>query len=222
MVRFPTLFVVCVGLSFLSANVSAQGILSDINGNVLRVNSYGEVGGTPYFETDEWLDGVITIDGIKSGTTKLKYDLVADALLYLDPSGNTIQITTPIQEFFIYGLADSALVFRSGYEAIDKNSEKSFYQVLVDGHVQLLKKSRKAVHERVSYGSSVKEVFFDQQSNYYIFSDTEGLSRVTNKTSFFKAVATNTPEIESYVRQNRVNFRNEEDLISLIMFVNSL
>lgn len=220
-VRFCLVILLSSGF-LLSQELFAQGIFSDVNGNVLRVNAYAAVKGSPFYASTDWIEGTINFDGRTSGRTKVKYDLVEDALLYLDTQGNTIQITTPIKEFHLYGLGDSVITFRSGFEAVERNSQSSFYQVLVDGPFTLLKKIRKTIQENVSYGTSVKESYFNEQSQLFLFSPENGITRISNRSSFLNHMGDRRSLLESYAREHKLGYKSEDDLIKLVSFLNSL
>lgn len=222
MKKFSKKFLFILVAIFVCCSVHAQQMITDLHGNVVNVKKHADVAGTSYFGVEGWSVGTVTFgDNTRLVGVQLNYDLVDDALHYQDERGNTVLITAPVPEFSFSDPSGNILMFKSGFPPIGKMNATSFYQVLVDGDAVLLKRISKSIQETISYGSSTKEKSFYEQVAYYIYASNE-MSRINNRASFTRISDLNTAEMTSFIRSNNLNFRNEQDLISLVRHFNSL
>lgn len=117
--------------------------MKDQQGRPMQMGEYVNVQGHPYL-FDKWTSGLVRFNnGVVVTDAELKYDIVKDLLCYKDPK--TEQIMTfnlHPQEFSIdvpEGGGES-LIFRCGFQPLERNSPANYYQLLANGKVQLLKR----------------------------------------------------------------------------------
>ena len=112
---------------------------------------YNEASGNPYLFKD-WSDGVIRFS---SGRTvnqfKLKLDCARNQLI-LQFNGSSFAAESNVREFVMYtrsGRKKDSLVFRKGFPAFEKATENTYYQVLFEGKIVLLRLfSRNIIEEK--------------------------------------------------------------------------
>lgn len=217
------LFVLSILFLVLIFQGYSQSIATDVHGSILKVKPYSDVVGSPYFENQEWVRGTVVVSGNQIDDLILSYDLVSDQLLRLDENNNIIMLTVPVSEFRLSNLErDQDDVFRNGFPNVDRQNNKSFYQVLVDGDYKLLKRLTKSVQDRVSYGTSVNERYFDTKTAYYIYSVEEGMMKLSNRSSFLRLNIFDRSVLSDYIQEFNINFREEADLIKLTRQLNSM
>ncbi len=93
---------------------------------------------------------------------------------------------------------------------------------MVNGKISLLKSINKNIEERLNELSGEKSKEFAQRENLYVLNEGS-LKRVKKDSDFFINTMANQKEaINQYIRSNKLNFKNEEQLKKLVEFYNSL
>ena len=112
--------------------------------------------------------------------------------------------------------------FQTGFPGIDNQTSIHFYQVLCNGKVTLLKSLNKSMEERNNELSGEKSKEFVTRENWYVFQNGT-MKRVKKDQSFFTTVFSDkTDPFLGYVNERKVNFKNEEQVIKMIDYLNSL
>lgn len=132
----------------------------------------------------------------------------------------------PVREFTITYTETNLLKtarYRSGYPAIEKKNNKSFYEILSDGTlIELIKYKTKVIEEIVIYGSPTKKTFI-QEDKLYVF-DVKN-KKLRPITKGIKSLIDFLPSLETlinqFVRDNELNFKEESSLVLLVQFLNS-
>lgn len=219
-------FILCVILLFYYKPANAQ-VLLDVKGEPIKENSYTEVEGNSFLIND-WLSGSINLENNKDVTASLKYDIFANVLLFKKENGEILAVKNKIRGFTLNNTNSeisniSPLVFVNGYPTTGKQTEGSFYQLIADGKVRLLKYYKKSIDERpgTSYTASVTKSFKLLQV-YYIFRDGNLTEIQPNKKSILKLFDDHTAQLDTYLKANNVNFKSDKDLQKLFTWYNSL
>ncbi|HEY0896301.1 MAG TPA: hypothetical protein VGE15_07100, partial [Sphingobacteriaceae bacterium] len=182
----------------------------DVNGRPILETQYTHVEGSPYLFSD-WTPGVVKL---KNGTTykeiPLKYDQVAEELLF-SHNGQALTFVEPVVEF---RFKDGAL-FRSGYG-------KGFYEVLSDGGTKLIRKKIKQISESKEYNSASVTRKFVELESLYIVKGSELTKIRKDKKSVLAALGDKTAQLESYIKSEKLNIKNEAGIVSLVAYYNSL
>jgi hypothetical protein len=214
-------FAIVLGVQ-VSVDLKAQGYIQDISGSPITERNISDLGGSPYFN-DQFLKGSIVMDD-KSIFTDLylRYDQEADQLVYRKANSSASMVTTgKVVEFKIDLPNSSPATFRS----IIKNDPNvdGFYQVIADGTVSLLKKTKRKVVERVEYNSTTKSKSMVTQTNYFILKADGNLVQVkADKKAIVKALGRNEAQLTDYINKEGINFKSDSDLRKLIDYSNSL
>jgi hypothetical protein len=216
-----TLRLVCValGLSLVYAPATlAQGLLADQMGNPVFEKRYTNIKGSPYLQPD-WAAGSVKL---RSGKTfdgmKLKYDQVEDELLFLSDGGKEMTFSEPVAEFTI---GDKA--FRRGYPAADGAPANAFYEVITEGKMALLKRTSKKVIEEPAYNAATSVKSIRTNENYYLTATNLELTKIKkDKKSVLAALPDKKAELEDYIKDQRLDLRQEQDIVKLISYYNTL
>lgn len=203
---------------FLAPGASAQGIMSDYMGRPVFEKRYTDVKGSPYL-SDEWIEGSVKLENGKAFQgVKLKYDQVADELMFLDASGKEQLFVDPVLEF---RLGDK--LFRRGYPAADGASPAAYYEVLTEGKTDLLKLTSKKVFEETPYNSATKIRTIRANESYYIGVSNLKLTKIRkDKKSLLAALDGKGAELEAYIKSNRLDLKQDSDMVRLVNYYNTL
>lgn len=204
--------------------LKAQNMYGETLGGVpLKVKIYENITGSPYL-SDDWIKGnVVLQNGTKSGLLELKFDQVSNELIFKDQSGTSLKFSNRVKEFVLqpYGENAKSEIYRRDFPAADDNTPDDFLLVLIDGNVKLLKRSKKYIIDSKQYASSNVDRSIEEKKSYYLYKDQK-LFKFTNSKSITKEFLSNTKDLEDYISKNKINFKNEKDLIRVVNFVNSL
>ncbi|MDB5206830.1 MAG: hypothetical protein JWR72_1905 [Flavisolibacter sp.] len=211
-------FVLCTQKSF------SQSVVSYYDGTPALEVKHTNVEGTELLYP-EWCAGVVkTKDGNALRGLKLKYNQLEDRLYYINSSSVSMMFVTPIKEFAI---GDSLLgiknrVFRNGFPVTGKFKNETYFEVLADGKIILLKKTIKNIIESKDYNSPVtkKQIIDDDQ--YYLYNDGQMFLVKKDKAAIASVLKSKAPGMEAYIAANKLNLKKEKDLINLVTYCNSL
>lgn len=204
-------------------NVKAQ-TLNSINGTSVQLTDFRDVKGSPYFYND-WLKGdVIMSDDVVHQNMDLRYNLVDDQLYFKSSNQSVLTFADPVKQFTINAPEGSiqVLTFRKGYQNIPGTTSTSFLEILTEGKTQLLKKFSKKIQTENVYPNTSTDKFFTETKTYYIFKDGKGILIRLDKKSIISALSNKQTELETYIKQNNLNLKDDEDLRKLITYYNSI
>lgn len=219
--------VLLVSLSLATiTGAAAQFAVTDVTGQPFMSKSYTDVRGSAYLY-DTWMKGSVTTDqGVTYEGVELKYDQVADELIFKSGNGEPNTFVQPITEFSIKVTKDNAVlkeqVFRKGFIPVDAAKPHTYYEVLTDGETLLLKRTSKAIFEELPYGSSTKVKTFQSETHYYIAKNDKLIKIKKDKKSVLKALGDKEAELEAYIKSNRPDLKNDEALANLVAHYNSI
>lgn len=206
-------------LCSLNAVQAQMFLLEDVNGKPIRKGTYENINGSPYLRDEYSVGKVVLANGDMYENVLLRYDQVADQLMFKTKEGKELELVQPVQQFSL--TEGDKPVFRSGFAPVDNNTSTSFYQVLVDGKVKLLKKSHKAIREEKAYGTATVNKNIIEYTNYFVAVDGN-THKVKNEKSLLEALPGKEAEVAAYVKQNKLKLKNEQDMVQLVKYYNIL
>jgi hypothetical protein len=220
-----TLLFVLFTLAIFCTTAKAQFMYDKLGKPVFEI-PYGDVGGSPYLLND-WDEGLVVLPDGKQASARLKFDVYSNRLLFQGKNSETLEFTEQLKEFRLNSgnkeISDvSSLVFINNLPAIDKQTAASWYQLIGDGKVKLLKYYGKKIVESQTVNFAPKTKSFVAFHEYYIFQN-DAMQRVSiSKKSITKALNNHVPEIEAWLKTNNINFKSDADLQKLFEWYNSL
>jgi hypothetical protein len=202
-----------------------QIFLSDANGKAFE-NKYADITGSPYFSPIFKLSSIQLRDGKKFMDIKAKLNLVEHEVEFIS--------TTSREGFIGKGLVSvisfndtvhqevKKYTFQTGFPGIDNQTSIHFYQVLCNGKVTFLKSINKGMEERYNELSGEKSKEFVARENWYVYQNGI-MKRVKKDQTFFTALFADKAEAYfNYVNENKVNFKNEDQIAKMVNFLNAL
>ncbi len=203
----------------------SQIFLSDVYGRAFE-NIYADVNGSPYFLADYKYATITLTDGRKYSNVKAKINLVEQELVFIAANGIEGYIGKGMVASIAF--ADTtkqgikSYVFQTGFPKVDNQTNIHFYQVLASGKATLLKSIVKSIGEHGNELSGEKSKDFMERENSYVMIGSE-MKRLKKEKDFFMSImADQAVPMVQYFANNKINFKNEEQLVKLIEYYNSL
>ncbi|WP_443943688.1 hypothetical protein ACJVDH_12245 [Pedobacter sp. AW1-32] len=220
------LVIFLLACSIGAVNVQAQGyFMQDVSGKPIKTNTYENISGSPYL-FENWIKGTVTtLSGKKYNISDLKMDLIANKLLFKDSVNEVLSFSENITSFALQpDESDSkTLIFKTGFSGSKGLRASDFVQVLTEGKTTLLKKTNKIVSESRAYNSSTVDKSITTSIVYYFVNeDKENILLVLNKKNFAQNFSSHQDKIEAFLKDNKVNLKDEDDLIKIVTYYNAL
>lgn len=175
------------------------------------------------FISQTWRTGTVyfrsTSDNVK---VPLIFDIYSNKLYFLR-DGVIMEFTQPIKEFTISILIKEdtlSLLFRSAYPAIHKNTDDTFYEVLVDGNFQLLRCKAKTIGLYKDKDLPEEERNYTKELLYAFLPNGNMILVKKDKDYLLKEMAEYTVAIQKICSNEKLKLRNEAQLIDLFIALN--
>jgi len=212
-------FFLTILLSVLVSIVNAQFLRDNVSGAPYISNRYTDIIGSPLL-FDTWNQGTIYLkDGTKAENFPLKFNVYENQLIF-NYNDQALSVQNPVKEFVIATSGDATatkMAFRCGYLPIEKNDEKTFYQVLQDGPVALLKQIKKMVVTNVTYGGAENVREFSTTEAYFVAMPKGDLARISkSRSSLIDALGDRQGKLDAWMRANNNKGKTEADLMAAI------
>ncbi len=227
-----TIYLMSIQMGMTQANTigttgkwGSQIFLSDVNGRAFE-NKYADITGSPYFFPAFKFSSIEMTDGRKYINIKAKINLVEQEVEFISASSQEGYIGKGLVSVISFNdtvkQEIKKFTFQTGFPGIDNQTSIHFYQVLCNGKVTFLKSINKMIEERNNELSGEKSKDFVVRENWYVFQNGT-MKRVKKEQTFFASVfADKTNPFITYVKEQKVNFKNEEQLIKMIDYLNGL
>lgn len=226
-----TCFSQVVPVQGVALNPVDQSIFSQWASEVDAETSGKIVEGTPYL-LNEWTKGELTtIKGEHYKDVDLKLNLFTDQLIYRNPF--TKDSTLIMAKFLTsYSLQNKDTTYRFHYIPPGKDQEskvkpEDFYLVLYDAKSALLarpevKIKRATKNSMVNSGGQIKDKY--SKSNQFFFRDESGKIATikSSKKAFAKALPSFQEEVKQFMKDNKSDLANAQDLVAIVVFYNSM
>lgn len=203
-------------------NAQAGVFMADkVTGNLYRPNSHFDVEGSRFF-LDDWSPGIIFMsDGYRAEKFKLKLDLESNELLFLH-EGQPLVVVNPVKEFVLTPVAGGdSFLFRKGFDSYDKNNGETYYQVLQDGEVVLLKHTLKYISERKEYNKAATIKEYTTVTSYFIAKKDGSIVKVKReKSSLLAAIGDSSGKLLLWSDKKKNRARTEKEMIELVRAYN--
>ena len=180
--------------------------------------------GSPYLHPD-FAEGTITLsNGTIYEGVNIMYDQVRDVIVFKGKDGQVKELIEPVKEFtinYIHNNGKLHKTFRKGYSG-EGVSADAFLEVLADGKTTLLKKTSKKIFDRKGYSSATIDREVQESEEYYIATGNKLTKVKKTKGSLLAAMPGKADDLQSYIKTNALNLRNDSDIIKLVDHYNSL
>jgi hypothetical protein len=183
-------------------------------------NTYNVLEGSPY-SSIEFKEGLILPSSPNAkwiSGYKLRYNTYANQLEFKE--SNVIKKVLP-SDIKAFKIGEST--YESGFPAIDKLNQNSFYNVLYNGKVKLLKNTTTQLQE-VKTADDVKQGDkFTTYDYYYLLENEEMKKFFTTKKAFLKVISpAKIPSVEAFINDKKLKLKDEKDFTEVVKFYDSL
>lgn len=204
--------IACLAYSSATAQIAVSA--DPVGGTPMTGQVYMNVKGSPYL-LEDWAKGSVTLASRKKfENLNLMFDQIANQVIFKDADGVIKSFNQPIVAF--------TLGQESNIHNFEKAADGLFYEKLVSGKVNLWKKNKKTIIDEKPYGSATVQRNVLNNTTYYVGELTQ-LTKIKNdKKSVLEVLSSNASEVEAFIKEQKLNPKNEADLFRIFLYYNSL
>ena len=182
------------------------------NGVEYVLETDGFIRGHPYFQSDVVEEGTITYDGVTYFSVPLLYNINKDYVI-VEHENNSQRIKLHNDKIKNFNLSNHQFVFIQADTLKSSTIRTGFYDQLYIGNIALFAKRTK-IAQQATRGVT-KEYL--AKNSYYISKD-HSYHPVKNKSSVLKLFRDQKKDLQKYIRDNKINFRQDPEhaLIKLV------
>ncbi len=212
-----------------AASVLPQGppalpmFIDDINGRPFSSRGTEDVEGNPFL-FNEWNWGAVKFkSGQFAKDLSLQFNLHRNKLFF-QRNGQVLEFVQPVAEFMLGQINNNfdsvAVIYRSGYPATDKTTDETFFELLADGKIQLVKYNSKQIRVFKGYNQPEKRAFEDLSELYIFRPDGKMIKIKKDKESLLQALPDQAAAIEELIKSKKIKVKSESGLAKLIYELN--
>jgi len=180
--------------------------------------------GSPFFDTSYCNGSVQLTNGKTYSGLQLKLNLEQQKIIFTTGEGKAFALSQPVARLAL-GCNDPAksVVFRSGFGPIDKQNERSLYQVLDSGKVLLLKFVEIRYKDDKAYNSNETTRTYRQLHAYYLWIPGKDLVKVSgDENDLLGLLQDQRKQLKDVILKDKLKVKKEADLIRIINSYNRL
>lgn len=231
------LFMVMVCFTLLQSDVLSQSFeridplrhtkenihfFNDANGKPFKSVRNFEEEGSPYFSADYVKSNVQLLNGKTYYDIPVKLNLLTGEIIFKTADGQEMMLSNPFQRIELQH-EGKTYIFRSGFPAIDKQTDLSMYQLLDSGTTLLLKHIAVQYQDKQVYSSPNIVRTYSKKENHYAWTHSKGLVRIPKKEedwiAFFDS---HQSEMNNFIRKENIKLRKEEGIIKIFQYYNQM
>lgn len=182
---------------------------------------YSDVKGLPYLLKDWSIGSVKSSNNIEKKDLMLNFDEVRNELLIKGSNGNLLTVSPPAIEFTILD-KEVNRKFKLGFTQTKSTDLTTFFEVLVEGKVMLLKRNKKGISENKEYSGNIAKSITDDIRYFLVITNNEPIQVKLDQKSIFSLLAEKETELTVYFKDNKLNIKKEDDVMKLINYYNKL
>ena len=221
------LFLTCGNAPATGAQVSTTG--SDYSSSKRMI----PMGSLPPVETNEdiqakflkqeWSPGLVSF---KNSNQQMRVPLLFDVYsnkLYFLQENQIMEFLEPVSEFTLTLLRkgdSSRVTFRSFFPSIQKNTPETFYEVLVDGKIQLLKCKAKTIYLYKDQDIPEEERRYNKELLYAFLPGDKIVAIKRHKENLLMQLPDFAAAIQSILEPKKIKLKSEESLKQLFRLLN--
>jgi hypothetical protein len=222
---YQVLFVIiCVGTVQIGLAITGNTVMTS---KKLHGSSALLFSGSPYFTDEYKYANILLTSGRVFASVKMRIDLATQQAFIVTVNGIEANMGGGMVKEITYAdtTAETGIIsykFQTGFPAVDKQTKNNFYLVLAEGRCSFLKLILKKASERKNDLMNTVTLDYETFEDYYIFS--KGVMRRWKKDKEFvlAELADKQAEVNAFVLANKTNFKNQESLLKLLTYYNSL
>lgn len=227
-----SLLFICLFIALNGSSKAQLGSYSFSRGsNVLYNDGYGipwsnpvlyNTDGSPFYDTSFCMGSLQLPNGKIYNGIKLKLNLEEQKIIFEVEEGKAFVLSIPVARVELAcSTSLQPVIFRSGFTAVDKQNERSLYQVLDSGKVLLLKYTEIRFKDSKAYNSNDMTRSYRQLPSYYIWMPGKDLLKISSNENDLIAILSDQQKIlNDAILKEKWKVRKEADLIKIIALYN--
>ena len=185
---------------------------------------FKQIKGSPY-ENEEFVNGSIYQgENLIENNVFLRYNIFSNEIeIKQSPNHNEYNALIKNSEMVIKIGGDVYVLIP--FEGVDEKG--TYFKIITSGsHLDLYKRSEVTYSPRTfpktSYDREQPAKFTRTDTYYFMLKDGNFVVMPTKKAKLLKLMKPHDAEIKKFMKENRINLKNENHLIKLVKFYNSL
>ena len=206
-------------------NYSNQITITDANGRPFKpVNE--DILGSPFFIDSMKIGSIKFSDGRNFSAVKMRLDLYRQEVHVLSRNNEEFILPNGLVRQLV--LLDSSAFpvkeynFKTGYPVIDNQTSNTFYLVLTEGNISLLRFIQKRILNNKNDVSGETSHEYETYDVYYLFADNKMIKLRKEKEFVLQFMKGKEMETNDYLKMNKTNFRKINEIQALLEYYNSL
>jgi len=178
--------------------------------------------GDPYFNTKEWVEGSLFINGRTYSGIFMKYDLIIDELIIKVKTELNIERLLAINKSQVDSFKIGSSLFVNSGILFENENRNTYYEKIYRGKLSVYRQFQKTFIEMYN-SSSPEGKFSAQKSNIYILQNNE-FTNINSAKSFFACFDKPEQEkIRRYLKSKNITYKKMTDsqMIDLMNFCNT-
>ncbi|MDT3405227.1 hypothetical protein [Mucilaginibacter terrae] len=201
-------------------SISAQVVSQDINGRPYRLKGAVDVEGSAFLN-DDWQKATVKLSNGKTyKDASLKFNLADNELLFKGKDGEPFTFMEPVSEFAITDDLQNIHTYRNDY-SFEGESPATYFEVLADGTTQLLKKTTKSIGDFKEYNGPIVKKYVTSVK-YYLYKDKKAIQIKPDRKSLLYSLGSKQAELDTYIKNNNLNLKQDADLGKVVVYFNSI
>jgi hypothetical protein len=207
------------------SHVSSTDIIDGVSTHNYSAKSSIPINGTPFLNK-AFQKGFLELpDGKKSDEVMLRYNIAKDVFEILH-KGDTLTLNRPFAVKKV-DLGEQVFIFNPKLRENAERKENGYFQVLVDGKLNLyLKRYKELSYDNFAAnykgGSGTKEYYYIDKKSF-VGKTKEGKAfLITSAKKIISNLPDHKAEMKSFVKSNKIKSKRKSDLMKLVNYYNSL
>ena len=208
---------------------SFSQIANEFRSSTPRMIPYGQLPN----EKDQTVQSLFIEQVWSPGQVKFKTNTVLSLPLIFDVYSNKLyflqhnqimEFAEPVTEFSMKLLKKSDTVtvaYRNNYPAVDKNTQETFYEVLVDGNYQLLRCKAKTIHLYKDEEVPEEKRDYSKELFYALLPGNKMVQLKKDKEFVLKQMPGQAETIKTLAAEHKLKLKNEAQLVELFQLLNN-
>jgi hypothetical protein len=180
-----------------------------------------KIQGTPYLNPDFVNGKVITTDGNTFNDIPLRYNCYSDVIEFKkEDVGYDISPKDIIDKVEFGGRVFSYIQFEPGF-----GHNMGYFQILTEGKAKLCVKYQIGFLEREElkgFSTPKPDRFDEMKVTYWISMNDAPAKQVLNKNKFLDLFSDKKNEVESFMSNQKLTIKKEDDLKKIVSYYNTL
>lgn len=170
----------------------------------------------------EWKNGIVRFNsGRSTDQFKIKFDCIQHKLL-LQFNGSAFSTESKVKEFVLKMSGKDSMLFRNGFPVFEKETEGSYYQVLFQGHSQLLcLHFKEVIYEGQLVAKTVYRRIKDAK-RYLLYTSNQMIEIKGDKLLIPESFPAHKEALHQFIAEQGLKFRDADDYIKLIAYYDSI